>query len=119
MRQLEDERIHERKMQEQRAIRADLDAFNSQKIKQRQKDIQDSLDNDIKILQEFAKMELEEKQANTRRRAGLAKEMQLYRDHLNQQKLKELERQKELESYYATEQERVYFTFILDLENPN
>lgn len=110
MRALEDQRTLERKMQEKRAVRLELDSFNQQKMNQRQQDVKTALDNDLKLLAEFAKMELEEKQANTRRRAELHKEMQLYRDHLAQQKALENQREKELEAYYSEEQERV-FTF--------
>ena len=92
---------------EKRAVCLDLDAFNKLKLTQRQKDIQEALDNDIKILTEVAKLESEEKQKQSRRRAELQKEMIMYRNHLAEQKAIENEREKEIEKFYAAEQERV------------
>jgi hypothetical protein len=98
---------------EKKAIRLDLDTFNKIRIEQRQKDIKDALDNDIKLLSEVAKLESEEKAHLSRRRAELQKEMTLYREHLANQKAIELEREKELEKFYAGEQEKVSLYFFL------
>ncbi|KAI8915862.1 hypothetical protein EDD86DRAFT_6516 [Gorgonomyces haynaldii] len=106
--QLEDERKRERKMQEQRIIRAELDVFNKARIAQRQKEIQESLDRDMKILNEFVKSEQEEKESKMRRRDNLRKEMQAYREHLVQAKEIEKQRQAEIETWYANEQERLW-----------
>jgi vacuolar-type H+-ATPase subunit I/STV1 len=79
-------------------------------MQQRHKDIKDALDRDIKMLEEFAKMELEAKQANARRRAELQREMQMYRVHLKEQREIERQRELELEEYYSKEQEKVFFS---------
>ena len=85
----------------------ELDEFNKKNMQQRHKDIKDALDKDIKMLEEFAKMELEEKQSNTRRRQELHKEMNVYRIHLQKQKEIERQREFEIEQYYAKEEEKV------------
>lgn len=92
---------------EKKAIRLDLDYFNKLTIQERQKDIQKGLDSDIKLLNEVAKLEAEQKIQNARRRAELQKEMTMYRKHLAEQKAKEIEREKEVEHLYAAEQDRV------------
>ena len=107
MKILEDQRNRERKEMEKKAIRLDLDYFNKLTIQERQKDIQKGLDSDIKLLNEVAKLEAEQKIQNARRRAELQKEMTMYRKHLAEQKAKEIEREKEVEHLYAAEQDRV------------
>ncbi len=92
---------------EKKAIQLDLDYFNKLTIQERQKDIQKGLDSDIKLLNEVAKLEAEQKIHNARRRAELQKEMTVYRKHLAEQKAKEIEREKEVEKLYAAEQDRV------------
>lgn len=112
MRVLEDQRARERKVMEMKAVRFDLDSFNKMKIQERQKDIQQGLDSDIKLLAEVSKLEAEQKIQNSRRRAELQREMNLYRQHLADQKAREIEREKEVEKFYAAEQDRVSF-FLL------
>jgi hypothetical protein len=104
----EDDRKNERRLQEQRLIRQDLDTVNKANIQQRQKDIQDALDRDIKMLDEFLKSEREEKEANFRRRENLRKEMQMYRENLAQAKETERKRQLDIEGWYTREQDRVF-----------
>ncbi|KAI8899575.1 tumor suppressor, Mitostatin-domain-containing protein [Globomyces pollinis-pini] len=108
MRLIEDERLREEKEKEKRAIRFELDTFNKAKILQRQQEIKEELERDIKTLQEFSKFEMEEKDSHARRRQELQKEMQLYREHLAQQKEIEEAREREIERYYSEAQERVW-----------
>lgn len=110
MRAMEDQRERERKEREKMAVRLDLDTFNKLRIQQRHKDIQQALDSDIKILSEVARLESEEKMQHSRRRAELQKEMAMYRSHLAEQKAKEVQRERDIEKFYAGEQERVSFT---------
>jgi hypothetical protein len=72
-----------------------------------QKDIQEGLDTDIRILAEVSKLEALEKSTNAKRKAELAKEMIFYQKHLQEQKVQELQREKEMEKVYAHEQDRV------------
>ncbi|KAI8930174.1 tumor suppressor, Mitostatin-domain-containing protein [Entophlyctis helioformis] len=108
MRILEDQRRHQRKLQEQRAIRDDLDTFNRMKAEQRQQEIQEALEMDMRILAELIKLDRAEREANSRRREELKREMQLYREHLMRQRVVEVERAKEIEKWYANEQERLW-----------
>ncbi|KAJ3342764.1 ubiquinol-cytochrome c reductase core subunit 1 [Kappamyces sp. JEL0680] len=108
MRLLEDQRERERKEMEKRAIRLDLDSYNKARLSQRQKDVQEALETDIKILAEVAKLEAEEKQQNSRRRAELQREMAMYRQHLAEQRARETQREIEVERFYAAEQDRVW-----------
>lgn len=105
---MEDGRKNENKLYEQKLVRQDLDTFNKAKIQQRQKEVQEALDRDMKILSEFMKSEKEEKESNFRRRNLLRKEMQMYRDHLGEAKDVEKQRQVEIEGWYSREQDRVY-----------
>jgi hypothetical protein len=108
MQLLEDQRTRERKESEQRAIRLDLDKFNSQRLQHRQKDIQDALDGDLKLLAEFAALEIVEKNEHSRRRAQLRKETELYRQHLAEQKVIEQKKAKEIEKFYEIDNEKVF-----------
>ena len=107
MKILEDRRNKERKELEKKAICLDLEYFNKLTIQERQKDIQKGIESDIKLLNEVARLEAEQKIQNAKRRVELKKEMNMYRKHLAEQKAKEVEREKEVEKLYASEQERV------------
>ena len=85
-----------------------MDKFNKIRIKQRQKDIQEALDTDIRILAEVSKLEALEKSANAKRRVEMANEMNTYRKHLQEQKRLEVEREKEMDKVYAHAQDRVF-----------
>ncbi|KAJ1555290.1 translation initiation factor eIF3 subunit g [Nowakowskiella sp. JEL0078] len=80
---LEEERNKLQKLHEQRQIRADLDTFNSIKLKQRAEDIKEALEMDLKMLSEFLKLDLIENEQKARKREDL--------------KMKEEERVRELE----------------------
>eukprot|EP00842_Homolaphlyctis_polyrhiza_P000632 jgi/Hompol1/156/HPOL_003888-RA len=108
MRLLEDERQHQRKLQEQRLIRQDLDDFNKMRLLQRQQDIQAQLEMDMRILSEFLKLEKLEKETKQRRREDLRREMQMYREHLLMQKNIERQREIEVEKGYTEEQNRLW-----------
>ena len=105
---LEDERKHQRKLQEQRLIRLDLDNFNKLKLQQRHHEVQTALEMDMKILSEFLRLDRLEKETKQRRREELRREMQMYRQHLQQQKDIEKQREKEIENWYSAEQERLW-----------
>ncbi|KAK6099142.1 hypothetical protein MT418_000595 [Batrachochytrium dendrobatidis] len=105
---MEDERKHQRKLQEQRLIRQDLDDFNKKRLQQRQKDVQEALEMDMRILSEFLKLEKIEKENKQRRRDELRHEMQLYREHLLDQKEVERLREEDIERWYIGEQERLW-----------
>ncbi|KAH6579917.1 hypothetical protein BASA50_002175 [Batrachochytrium salamandrivorans] len=107
-RQIEDEREYRRKLQEQRIIRQDLDDFNKIKLKQRQHDVQEALEMDMKIISEFLTMEKEEKEGKQRRRDEWRQEMRLHREHLLTQREEEKNLKREIECWYMNEQERVW-----------
>ncbi|KAJ3417276.1 hypothetical protein HDV05_005732 [Chytridiales sp. JEL 0842] len=106
LRQLEDQRNLARKLTEQRAIRADLDRFNKMKIEQRAREIREALELDLKIVNEFFKMDQAAAQSKNRRRAELRKEMQLYKEHLLEQQRIEREREMEIEKLQKEEEEK-------------
>jgi hypothetical protein len=106
---MEDERKCQRKLQEQRLVRLDLDTVNKSNMQRRQKDVQDILDRDIKMLDEFMKSEREEKESNFRRREELRRDMALYRANLSKEKECERQRQLDIEGYYSREMDRVNF----------
>jgi hypothetical protein len=104
---MEEKRKHQRQIQDQRAMCLALDGFNKQKIAQKQKDMQDALAYDLKVLAELAQQELQDKQARSRRRKELHAEMNRYREHLKKQLEIEAERDREINRHYAVEQEKV------------
>ena len=84
-----------------------LDKFNSTRLKQKQKDARDALEMDLKILNEYLLQDEAEKQAKTAKRESLKREMQVYRDHLLEQKQIEKEREEEISRLYTIEDEKV------------
>jgi hypothetical protein len=76
-------------------------------MQRRQKDMQDILDGDIKMLDEFMKSEREEKESNFRRREELSRDMALYRENLAKEKEAEKMRQLDIKGYYSREMDRV------------
>jgi hypothetical protein len=112
MRNLEDERNHERKLAEQRIIRLELDRFNKMKIDQRANEVKQALELDLKIVNEFFKMDQADRENKNRRRVELRREMQLYREHLMEQAAIEAENEKESEKMQQQEAERVIINFL-------
>ncbi|KAI9344867.1 tumor suppressor, Mitostatin-domain-containing protein [Obelidium mucronatum] len=108
MRKLEDERNIRRKHEEQNLIRAELDKFNSLRLQTRANEIQQSLEHDIKIVSDVLALDLAEKQAQSRRRTELRKEMQLYREHLLEQRRLERERDREIARLEKVEADKLW-----------
>ncbi|KAJ3233696.1 Cilia- and flagella-associated protein 53 [Chytriomyces hyalinus] len=108
MRKTEDERNKRRKEEEQRIIRAELDKFNSLRLQARSAEIQKSLALDIQIVNDVLAVEKADIAAKTRRRAELRKEMQMYRDHLMEQKRLENERDREIERLQKADSEKLW-----------
>ncbi|KAI9349263.1 tumor suppressor, Mitostatin-domain-containing protein [Zopfochytrium polystomum] len=107
-RTLEDERNRARKLAEQRIIRTELDKFNRMKIEQRAREVQESLAVDLKIVDQFFKMDAQETENRNRRRAELKKEIQLYREHLREQQRIERERQSEIDKMQKEEEDKLW-----------
>ncbi|KAJ3029351.1 UNVERIFIED_CONTAM: Cilia- and flagella-associated protein 53 [Siphonaria sp. JEL0065] len=108
MRKLEDERNIRRKHEEQQIIRAQLDKFNALRLQSRANEIQQSLEHDIKIVSDVLALDLAEKQAQSRRRTELRKEMQLYREHLLEQRRLEKERDREIARMEKVEADKLW-----------
>ncbi|KAJ3330918.1 Cilia- and flagella-associated protein 53 [Blyttiomyces sp. JEL0837] len=108
MRRLEDERNKARKLAEQRIIRLELDKFNKLRIEQRAREVQESLEMDMKIVNEFFKQDQAEAENKSRRRAELRREMQLYREHLLEQQRIEKQREKEIEAMQKEEEDKLW-----------
>ncbi|KAI8813562.1 tumor suppressor, Mitostatin-domain-containing protein [Cladochytrium replicatum] len=108
MQRLDDERNRLRKLHDQKLIRQELDRFNRKKIQQRQKDIQDALDMDLLIVNEFLRLDEAEKESRSRRKEELRREIQAYREHLFQQQQIERERDRETDKLYRDEEEKVW-----------
>jgi hypothetical protein len=88
-------------------IRADLDRFNKEKIRQRAQEIKASLEMDLSIVNDFFKADEKERALKNRKREEARKEMILYREHLKEMKRVEEERERELEKLYQEEEEKV------------
>ncbi len=110
---MEEERGRLRRRQEQRLVQLELDAVNMERLKKKQKEAQESLDMDLKIINEYIAQDELEKKIKTAKREALRREMQMYRDHLLEQKLVEKEREKEIEYMYRLEDEKVRIFFII------
>ncbi|KAJ3278173.1 Cilia- and flagella-associated protein 53 [Borealophlyctis nickersoniae] len=105
---LEHERAQLRKLQDQRQVRLELDMFNRAKIQQRQLQIKEALEMDMKIVNEFFRLDEKEREDKSRRKEELRKEMQLYREHLLEQKRIEREREKEIEKLHKEEEDKLW-----------
>ncbi|KAJ3050542.1 hypothetical protein HK097_008508 [Rhizophlyctis rosea] len=108
LRALESSRLHLQKLQQQRQIRADLDAFNRQKLLQRQREVQESLEMDLKIVNEFLEAGEKEREGKNRRKEELRREMIAYREHLEEQRRVEREREREIDRMYREEEDRLW-----------
>ena len=85
----------------------DLDVMNAEIAINRQKEASDSLQMDLKIINECLIEGERERKAKSNQRESLKKEMQAYRDHLLTQKQLEKEREKEIEAMYKLEDDKV------------
>ncbi|TPX72621.1 hypothetical protein SpCBS45565_g00287 [Spizellomyces sp. 'palustris'] len=108
LRLLEEERARLRKIQDQRQVRLELDAFNKLKVQQRQREVQDALDLDMKIVSAFFRIDEQEKESRNRRKEEMRKEMLLYMEHLREQQRIEKEREREVDRMYAEEAEKLW-----------
>lgn len=106
---IEEKRAQVAKLEAQIEIRADLDRFNKEKIRQRAKEVKESLEMDLSIVNDFFKADEKERELKNRKREEARKEMILYREHLKEMKRVEEEREKELEKLYQDEEEKVRF----------
>ncbi|KAJ3194931.1 Cilia- and flagella-associated protein 53 [Irineochytrium annulatum] len=107
-REIEDERKRQRKLAEQRIIRAELDKFNKMKVEARAREIRESLELDLKIVNEFFKMDASDAESKSRKRAEQRRDMQLYREHLMEQQKIEKEREKEIEKMQKDESDKLW-----------
>lgn len=105
---IEEKRAQVKKLDAQIEIRADLDRFNKEKIRQRAKEIKASLEMDLSIVNDFFKADEKERALKNRKREEARKEMILYREHLKEMKRVEEERERELEKLYQEEEEKVW-----------
>ncbi|ORY41229.1 hypothetical protein BCR33DRAFT_342469 [Rhizoclosmatium globosum] len=108
MRKLEDQRNLLRKEQDQKAMREQLDKFNSLRLQARANEIQLSLEQDIKIVSDVLALDAAEKEAQSRRRTELRKEMQIYREHLLEQRRLERERDQEIARMEKAEGDKLW-----------
>ncbi len=104
---IEEKRAQVKKLDAQIEIRADLDRFNKEKIRQRAQEIKASLEMDLSIVNDFFKADEKERALKNRKREEARKEMILYREHLKEMKRVEEERERELEKLYQEEEEKV------------
>jgi uncharacterized membrane-anchored protein len=82
------------------------------KIEQRAREVREALELDLKIVNEFFKMDQAEAENKNRRRAELRREMQLYKEHLMEQQRVEREREKEIEKLQKEEEDKVRVFFF-------
>ncbi|KAJ3059581.1 hypothetical protein HDU98_004437 [Podochytrium sp. JEL0797] len=107
-RRLEDALSLRRKATLQQTIRTELDKFNTLRLQTRATEVQQSLDQDLQIVSDVLALDLAEKQALSRRRTELRKEMQLYRQHLMEQKRLERERDVEIARMEKVEGDKLW-----------
>ncbi|KAJ3022425.1 Cilia- and flagella-associated protein 53 [Thoreauomyces humboldtii] len=107
LQKLTEERVHQQKLASQRLIRLDLDAFNKSKVQARQREVQDALELDLKVVNAFFRMDEMEKETKSRRKEQLKLEMRMYMDHLKHQQEIERENAKEIDRLYAEESTKV------------
>ncbi|KAJ3202206.1 hypothetical protein HK099_001955 [Clydaea vesicula] len=105
---IEEVRLHAAKLNAQKAIRAALDKCNGERIRKRQQEIKDSLDMDLKIVNEYFLADMKEKDLKNRKKDEMRKEMIEYRKHLEEMREAENLRERELEKLYKEEETKVW-----------
>ena len=105
---MEEEREKLRSEQKKKLIRSELDSFNKAKVQQRAKEIQEALDMDTRILQEFVKMNEAEALAQKRRKEELRDELQSYIQYMNEQREIEKQREKDVEAIYRQQEKSMW-----------
>ncbi|KAJ1553131.1 Cilia- and flagella-associated protein 53 [Cladochytrium tenue] len=108
LRQLEDERHQSRKRAEQQAVRGELDRQASERSRQRAREARAAVELDLRIVDEFCRLEGEAAAGRGRRRAELRAEMMAYRVHLEEQRRVEEERAREVDRLQREESEKLW-----------
>ena len=103
----EEERHHQAKLQEQRQMRQDLDKSHLSRIQGKEKEARETLEKDLKAIQEQRRLDELEKKQKLEKRERLRHEMQLYRDHLAEQKRFEKQHEEEIKKLYQQEDDNV------------
>ncbi len=88
-----------------------MDVINGEISKRRQKEADEALELDLKIVTECLEKDELERKAKSEKRESLKKDMHAYREHLLEQRLIEREREKEIEAMYKFEDEKVFSIF--------
>ncbi|KAI8919135.1 tumor suppressor, Mitostatin-domain-containing protein [Powellomyces hirtus] len=108
LQKIAEERAHAQKLASQRLIRLDLDSFNKAKVQARQREVQDALELDLKVVNAFFRMDEQEKETKSRRKEELKREMKMYMDHLREQQAIEKERAREIDRLYVEESKKLW-----------
>ena len=106
LRRAEEELSREDKRSRQREIRNTLDYSLKLKLKRQAKEVQEELALDMKILEELLNATKNEAQETLARKRERMQEMQLYRQHLTEQKKIEDQRERELDGLINAEVEK-------------
>jgi hypothetical protein len=106
LRSIEEQRLREEKIRSQEQTRAELNLSLRMKMKRRAREAQEELAMDMKLLERMLQMSSDEISENMQRKNELRKEMQMYRQHLAEQKAEEERREKEVNELVAMEVEK-------------
>ncbi|KAL7748507.1 hypothetical protein RI367_006202 [Sorochytrium milnesiophthora] len=106
--QLAEQRHNMAKREEARQLRRELEQVNKALLEQRSREVQEALQEDLRLVQEFARMDMQERDENNRKKAVLREELQNYKAYIEHQQAIEIERRRELDVAYRAEEERVW-----------
>jgi len=107
MNKLQDQR--NRIIRKQNAMNAqrEIEEFNKENARIKAEEVQKELELDLNIMEELKKEMDNEKEEQNKKKRDFKREMNLFMEHINQQRLIEKQRQKEIEDAYLQESNKV------------
>ena len=88
----------------QRASRAELDKSNKARIARKAQEMKEAMEMDLDIVKEFFKADQQERQMKIQKREDMRKEMIEYRNHLEEMRSLNAQREKEIDKMYKQQE---------------
>jgi len=107
MLQLEDKRNEMIRRQNAINTRREIEEFNKESIRRKAEEVQKELEMDLNIINEIKKEIENDTEEQNKKKREVKRNMDLFMEHINQQRLIEKERQKQIEEAYLQEYIRV------------
>jgi len=104
---LEDQRNELLRKQAAINTRREIEEFNKEAMKRKAEQVQQELEMDLKIINELKKEMDNDYEEQNKRKREIKRDMDLFMEHINHQKMIEKERQKQIEEAYLQECNKV------------